>query len=253
MHDLSGHNFHFDIEDRVKAKGWTINSKVSYLDDVEQKPREIDFVAVQQRESYNPRGNQLALVVECKYLEHDVKFWFRDNPKNHRVYFFDGYNMDELFLDENKWHFFPTARVARDLEERTEKKKNMREAIMQASKALMFLRQGQQMLYTKGLFYPIVVYKGPGRLTDQDGGEVKNVLYYHEYPWKDQKTQDVFTRALYVDIIHESDLEDYLDNVFKKEMDFLMGHVFFRDKMEKNRLNEIRQKRREGKLKDFGL
>lgn len=244
MSNPSGHNFHFDIEDRVKAKGWTINSKVSYLDDVEQKPREIDFVAVQQRESHNPRGNQVALVVECKYLGHDVKFWFRDNPKNHRAYFFDGYDMDELFIDESKWHFFPPTKVARDLEERTEKKNNMREAIMQASKALMFLRQGQQMLYTKGLFYPVVVYKCSGKLTDQDGNEVKNVLYYHEYPWREQKTLDVNTRGLYVNIIHESDLENYLDNIFKKEMDNLMDYVFFQNRMRENKAREIERRNR---------
>ena len=67
MNNPSGHNFHFDIEDRVKAKGWTIRSKVNYLDNVEQKPREIDFIAVQQRESHNSRGNQLALVVKLDY------------------------------------------------------------------------------------------------------------------------------------------------------------------------------------------
>ncbi len=235
MNNPSGHNFHFDIEDRVKAKGWTINSKVNYLDDVEQKPREIDFVAVQQRESHNPRGNQLALVVECKYLTEDVKFWFRDNPKNHKAYFFDGYNMDSLFLDESKWHFFSPAKIAVTVEEKSRKKQSMREAIMQASKALMFLRQGQQILYTKGLFYPVVVYKGSGKLADQDGNEVKNVLYYHEYPWRDQKTQNVTTRGLYVNIIHESDLEHYLDNVFKKEVDNLMGHVFFNNRMRENK------------------
>lgn len=243
MNNPSGHNFHFDIEDRVKAKGWKIHSKVSYLDDVEQKPREIDFVAVQERESHNPRGNQVALVVECKYLNHEVKFWLRDNPKNHKTYFFDGYNMGELFLDESKWHFFTPTKVAVSLEENGKKDK-MYEAIMQASKALMFLRQGQQMLYTKGLFYPVVVYKGSGKLTDQDGNELKNVLYYHEYPWRDQKTHDVNTRPLYVNIIHESDLEDYLDNVFKKEMDGLMGYVFFQNRMRENEAHESSRRNR---------
>ena len=243
MNNPSGHNFHFDIEDRVKAKGWKIHSKINYLDDVEQKPREIDFVAVQERESRNPHGNQLALVVECKYLGHDAKFWFRDNSKNHRTYFFDGYNMDNLFLDENRWHFFTPQKVAVSLEENTGKDK-MYEAIMQASKALMFLRQGQQMLYTKGLFYPVVVYRGSGKLTDQNGEEVKNVLYYHEYLWRDQKTNDVNTRPLYVNIIHESDLENYLDNVFKKEMDNLMGYVFFQNRMRENEARENAKRNR---------
>lgn len=243
MENQSGHNFHFEIEDRVKANGWKIHSKVSYLDDVESKPREIDFVATQYRESHNPRGNQVALVVECKYIGHDVKFWVRDNPKNHETYFFDGYNMDNLFLNESKWHFFMPSKVAVQTEEDS-KKNNMYEAIMQASKALMSLRQGQQMLYTKGLFYPIVVYKGIGKLTDQNGAEMKNILYYHEYPWRDQKTYEVNTRPLYVNIIHESDLEEYLNNVFKKEMNSLMDHVFFQDKMRENEISEQERRNR---------
>lgn len=133
MNNPSGHNFHFDIEDRVKAKGWNIHSKVSYLDDVERKPREIDFVAVQERESHNSRGNKVALVlvVECKYLNHDVKFWLRDNPKNHKAYFIGGYIADDFFFNGKRFHFFSPAKVAVALEENAKKDK-MHEAIMQA-------------------------------------------------------------------------------------------------------------------------
>lgn len=238
MNNSSGHDFHFDIEDRVKAKGWKIHSKVSYLDDVEQKPREIDFVAVQKRESHNPRGNQVALVVECKYLSHEVKFWLRDNPKNHNAYFIGGYIAGDSFLNERRFHFFEPAKVAVTFEEK-ENKNKMYEAIMQASKGLMYLRQSPQMLCTKGLFYPVVVYKGPGELSDQDGNKIQDALYYHEYPWRDQKTQITTTRGLYVDIIHESNLEKYLDDVFKKEMDVLMGYVFFQAyRMRENEAHE---------------
>ena len=239
MNNPSGHNFHFDIEDRVKAKGWKIHSKVSYLDDVEQKPREIDFVAVQERERHNPRGNQIALVVECKYLNHEVKFWLRDNPKNHKAYFIDGYVADDFFLNDSRFHFFSPAKVAVTLEENA-----MYEAVMQASKSLMYLRQGSQLLYTKGLFYPVVVYKGPGKLTDQDGNQIQDALYYHEYPWRDQKTQSTTTRGLYVDIIHESSLERYLDDIFKKEMDELMGYVFFQNRMRENEARESERRNR---------
>lgn len=114
----------------------------------------------------------------------------------------------------------------------------MYEAIMQASKALMFLRQGQQMLFTKGLFYPVVVYKGECKLTDQNEIEMKNILYYHEYQWRDLKTNNVNTCSLYVNIIHETALEEYLSNVFKKEMDNLMSHVSFRNKMRDNNIRE---------------
>lgn len=243
MNKISGHSFHYDIEDRVKAKEWKIHSKVSYLDDVESKPREIDFVGSQQRESHNPRGNQVAIVVECKYLNHDVKFWFRDNPKSHEAYFIDGHIANDFFLNDNRFHFFSPPKVAVELEEHTKKNK-MYEAIMQASKGLMFLRQSQQILYTKGLFYPVVVYKGTGRLLDQNGNQIQDALYYHEYSWRNQKTQSTTTRKLYVDIIHESNLERYLDDVFKKEMDELMSYVFFQNRMRENYTHESARRNR---------
>jgi len=241
MHNPFGYSFHYEIEDRVKNKGWEISSEQGYIDDVELKPRKVDFVATRQCESYNPRGNQVALVAECKYLDHGVKFWFRDNPKNHRAYFIDGYNTDELFLDESRFHFFPPAKVAVNLEEETKKKDTMREAIMQCSKGLIYLRQSPQILYTKGLFYPLVVYKGPGQVSDQDGNELKDILYYHQYEWRDPKTQSITTRHLYVDVIHESSLENYLSDIFQKEMDYLMDFVFFPKRMEFNRAREDRR------------
>jgi hypothetical protein len=240
MSNPSGHDFHFDIEDRVKAKSWAVHSKPNYLDDVELKPREIDFIASQQRESYNPHGNQVALVVECKYLNHDVEFWLRENPKNHGAYFVDGYPKEKLFVDDTKYHFFSPPKVAVTLQEKTQDKKDkMYEAIMQASKALLYFRQDpDKILYTKGLFYPVVVYKGPGKLLDRDGNQLQDALYYHEYLWQDSKTQVATTRALYVDIIHESSLERYLDDIFKEEMDELMRCIFFENKMRENKSRE---------------
>ena len=243
MSKISGHNFHFEIEDRIKAKKWDTVSKQSYLDDVELRPREIDFIASQNRESYNPRGNKVALVVECKYLNHNTTFYFRPNPKDHNAYFLDGYPKEELFRGESKFHFFTPEKVAVSIDSDAMGKDSMYEAIMQASKGLLYLRSSPQMLCTKGLFYPVVVYKGPGKICDQDGNPVKDILYYHQYSWRDPKTQDITTRSLYVDIIHESDLEKYLDDVFKKEMNRLMDHVSFQRQMEEQRRIEEDRRR----------
>ena len=236
MEKISGHAFQYETEDRFRNNGWEVSSEQSYLDDVELKPRKIDFVAWQKRESYNPRGNQLALVAECKYIHHDVKFWVRQNPKDKKVYFVDGYNTERLFLNGGDFHFFTTAKVAMNMEEDTKKKDTLYEAIMQTTKALLYLRQSPQMLYTKGLFYPIVVYKSNRKMSDQDGNELKNILYYHNYEWRDPKTQDIASRSLYVNIIHESNLEKFLKDIFKREMDTLMNHVFFNKKMQENKV-----------------
>ena len=47
-----------------------------------------------------------------------------------------------------------------------------------------------------------------------------------------------------MNIIHESDLEDYLENVFKKEMDDLMGYVFFQNRMRENEDRESARRNR---------
>ena len=242
----SGHAFHYEVEDRIKNKGWEIKSELSYLDDVEHKPRKVDIVALQERESFNPRGNKLALIVECKYLEHDVTLWMRDNARDHGTYFIDGYNTNELFHNDSRFHFFTTDKVAVNMEERKVGKNSLYEAVMQASKAMMYLRQGGQLLHTKGLFYPMVIYKGVGKITDQDNNVLKNTLYHHYYEWRDTKTQVTSRRSVYVDIIHETCLEEYLNNVYKEEMDTLMNHVFFKQRMQEN-------KQRQQKRGNIGL
>ena len=106
MNKPSGHNFQYEIENRVKKCGWKTFPEESYIDNVELKPRSNDFIALQERVKTNPRGNQLALVVECKYLPSNVGVYTRQNPKDEEAYFIDGYNKIDLFQDKSKFHFF---------------------------------------------------------------------------------------------------------------------------------------------------
>ena len=224
-----GQGFQYEIEDRIKSNGWEIFPPQSYMDPDEMKSRVIDIVASRRDVSYNARGNQLALVVECKNLSHDVKFWLRQNPKDKKAYFMDGYKGEDIFRAEEKFHFFCQDKVAMDLNE-SEGKKDMYGGIMQASKALLYLRQNPGVLYTKGFFYPVVVYRAQrSKICDENDNELKNIVYYHRYEWRDPKTQSISTRSLYVDIIHEDYLEDFLENTFKAEMGYAMKHVFYQN------------------------
>ncbi|MFA6338689.1 MAG: hypothetical protein WCW87_01340 [Candidatus Paceibacterota bacterium] len=246
-----GYEFQYEIEDRIRKNGFEVFSEQNYIDDVELKPRDIDIVAIQKKESSNPRGNQLSLVIECKYLDQDFTCYSRPNPKDERVYFIDGYNIQNLH-DKSRFHFFNIDPVIKNInltknkdedENESSKRKNSKNnllgAIMQLIKALLYLRGNSRILHTKGLFYSLVVYKGPGKIIDQDGNELKNFLYYRNYEWKEPYTdENVISRNIYVDVIHESHLEEYLDRIFKIEMDYLMDYVFFEKRMHENKAQE---------------
>ena len=234
----SGHDFQYRIEDKVKALGFETFPEESYMDDVELKPRKIDFVATQQRESHNPRGNQLALVVECKYLTQDVECYTRPNPFDEDAYFIDGYAKQNL--DRNRFHFLTIGKVIVNIKQ--EKSADLYGATYQASKALLYLRGSQRILDKKGLFFPVVVYGGPGKIVDQDGKKLTSAVYFTKYEWKQPHTQDrAVSRSLYVDIIHESEMEAFLENIHKREMDAVMGLVRFEEAMAEKKVGERRE------------
>jgi len=241
----SGLDFQYKIEERVQAKGWDTFPEQSYIDDVELKPRDNDFIAIQEGTRTNPRGNQIALVVECKYLPSDVSVHMRPNPNQEDAYFLDGYSKIDLFRDKSRFHIFNAPKVATNIIKDSDKKDNLGSAIIQAIKALLYFRGSGRKLHAKGLFYPVVVYGGPGKIVDQDGTPLDNFLYYRSYEWKEPHSQDrAVTRYLYVDVIRENDLEHYLDDIFLPERNVVIGHDAFRE-MIARRDNIDRQFRRQ--------
>lgn len=238
MSKPSGHNFQYQIEDRVKNYGFETYAEESYMDDAELKSRKIDFVATEQRESHNPRGNQLALVVECKYLPEDVECYSRPNPQDEDAYFIDGYLKEKL--NKDAFHFFRIENVIKNINPNP--RADLYGATYQAYKALLYLRGSGRILDKKGLFFPVVVYGGPGKIINQEGKELENAVYFTKHEWKQPHTQDkAVSRSLYVDIIHEKNLEVYLERMYKMEMNAVMGHVHFEEMMEQKRLREKRE------------
>jgi len=239
MQYISGDEFKYQVEDRLKNIGWVTYPEQSYIDDIEPKQRTIDIVATKEVRSFNPRGNQIALVIECKYLDHDVSTHLRPNPVDKNAYFIDGHNKDELFIVPQKFHFLSTTKIAHDVNDQGNKKDSLYGAIMQASKALLYLRH-EPLLYKKGLFIPVVFYRGSGKIKDQKGIELENLLVYRSHAWKNPKDQNVESRNLYVDVVHEKHLETYIRDICEKEMDTVMELAYFRHKMEENRKRQPR-------------
>jgi len=78
----SGNNFHCQVTNFLKEKGWQTLVSPYYMDGATNKPREIDLIAENHwsRERDFGRGNSGALIIklfiECKYISQPTVFWF---------------------------------------------------------------------------------------------------------------------------------------------------------------------------------
>lgn len=233
---ISGIGFQHGIEDRIKKDGWQTHAPVSYIDDEERKPRPIDVVATRQDTSFNPRGNQLAIVVECKTLTNTVKVYERDNPRDKKAYFHDGHGSRDFDFFLERVHFFPPNKVVTEID----RGNDLFGAVMQSTKALLYLRT-KELLNKKGLFFPLVVYQG-GSLVNQDGILLDNITVFLRREWINPETGKIDSRTLYVDVVQEKALEERL-KVYKDEMGQLMQLIFFEHRMEENRIEQNRRDR----------
>src|SRR5271170_5519484 len=84
----SGHNLNFEIAKLLREKGWKVEVSQYYVDDLTDKPREIDIVASQPMffgstlddrfDDSIPNHCEVFLYIECKYLTEPVVFWMDD-------------------------------------------------------------------------------------------------------------------------------------------------------------------------------
>ena len=86
----SGNSFHFRVADYLRRKGWENRISPYYLDNISNKPREIDLIAerawpyVDMFEKHNSGTINVNLFIECKYLTNKATvFWFA--PKDNQA------------------------------------------------------------------------------------------------------------------------------------------------------------------------
>jgi len=82
--DESGNNFHCKVVRYFTEKGWYVLVSPYYTDFVTDKPREIDIITEKVypiHANFNIIYISVKLYVECKYIPHEVVFWFSDKDK----------------------------------------------------------------------------------------------------------------------------------------------------------------------------
>jgi hypothetical protein len=78
----SGNNFHYQVVNFLRDKGWFVSISPYYNDIIGNRPREIDIVAdrqfdVKERSCEKYKGTLLVrLFIECKYINKVTVFWF---------------------------------------------------------------------------------------------------------------------------------------------------------------------------------
>lgn len=85
--DSSGNNFHAKVAQWFAADGWTIQISPYYLDQTQQKAREIDLVAEKLWPYTNSFGQHqgyvlVRLFLECKFVPSHAVFWFSEKSKH---------------------------------------------------------------------------------------------------------------------------------------------------------------------------
>ena len=118
--DSSGNNFHAKVAQWFVADGWDIQISPYYLDQTQQKAREIDLVA-EKSWPYDDgfRRHQgyilVRLYIECKFVPSHAVFWFAEKSKREAealVHSFSGFTPNNIYT--LKHHYLAqSSRVAK--------------------------------------------------------------------------------------------------------------------------------------------
>lgn len=83
----SGNNFHAKVARWLTTNGWHVVVSPYYMDQSQNKAREIDLVAEKSWPISDPFGHPvddiaIRLFVECKFVASDTVFWFADKDRD---------------------------------------------------------------------------------------------------------------------------------------------------------------------------
>lgn len=109
--DSSGNNFHAKVAQWFVADGWSIQISPYYLDQTQQKAREIDLVAEKLWPYKDPFGQHqgyvlVRLYIECKFVPSHAVFWFAEKSKREAeslVCSFEGFTSNNSYTSQHHY------------------------------------------------------------------------------------------------------------------------------------------------------
>lgn len=89
--EKSSNNFHYQVVDFLRGKGWFVLISPYYNDNITDKPREIDIIAENYYEVKDDISNlgvgtlHTIFFIECKYINKPIAFWFDKKNKDKAI------------------------------------------------------------------------------------------------------------------------------------------------------------------------
>ena len=122
--EKSGNNFHYQVVNFLREKGWSVLVSPYYCDNLTNKPREIDIIAEKNfdiKKTYRQRSfpvNTLLirLFIECKYIPGIICFWFDNKDREkaiERILADTPLKPPDEYVLINKHHYLESSQVAK--------------------------------------------------------------------------------------------------------------------------------------------
>ncbi len=245
----SGNNLHSEIVEFLEKLEWQVELSVYYCDDITDKPREIDIIAIKKFSIYDGKCPEkykfsVCLIIECKNFKNEIVFRVQQNniQDNTEAIIFQEHNMgmqeilNKSSLKQNH-HYLSTDKIAK-LYDASDKKTEglIFEAITQPIKSLIFLKTRTQ---EKTIFYPFVVYKGIQGFYTIDKPDyrdeyldslepTKNVIFSLKYSYKilNPSPMTLFSSNYFcIDFVYQEKFGEYVNMIEKFEIEEIKKYL----------------------------
>lgn len=223
----SGHNLHLDAYQAFEEEGWEVDLAPYYVDDISDKPREIDIQA--SKPTYGSISSSepirvlytTFLFVECKRLNSPVAIRTLKNTPSAKD------AVVTLNLDRNgmfgvhfglasRHHYVTAQRIGKLFD--SKESKEIFDALTSAVKSLCFYLGTRPQT---GFYYPVVIFDGIEGLHEIHGGTftglIDRTIIAFNYSYRDIVSQKPKTRLFYVDFIHRKKLSELLQNIHSED------------------------------------
>jgi hypothetical protein len=218
----SGHELHLRVASILEIEGWNVAVSPYYIDDLSDKPREIDIVA-RKRFSYisqsdnEEKGFYLLLGIDCKYITQNAVIWGRENKLEAGAILtnVDGWHSN-LTKEGRSWSRYSKYFNVGRLISEGNGSQALQGGILQAVKGTLDAFNSN---IAATIFYPAVVYKLKGGVNIFSIGDGKtgvaapkaledDWIYHVDYAFVQNGKR--LQKNFYVDLVSENKFIDFL-------------------------------------------
>lgn len=226
--EKSGHNLHMQVTDILERNGWSVDISPYYVDDIRDKPREIDIIATKTfspltPEVHPPRDDsfKIKLFIECKYFTKEIAA--RVKPLENPMGFLQtpGFNKDEIIGYLKTIHRYPEEKIiAKLFDAHKDVQTGVFDSLTTPIKSMIF-HIDHRTERRRFLAYPITVFDGFNGIhildkIDFDIKNIKNVQYLLaqvNYSYKNPIENKINTVNGLVEFVHKDVFENLLGKI----------------------------------------